>query len=199
MKDNSKRKIYTAERNNKRKSRVLLSSLVIALMFVVGVTTAYLMTNTNSITNTFQPAQVACAVEETFDRTTKENVKIKNTGNTEAYIRAAVVVTWKDGENGNVYGSAPVAGEDYKIIINSGDWNMASDGYYYYKSPVASGGETGVLISSCTAVQGKAPVGYGLNVEILCTAIQSTPTAFVTERWQAVTVNSIGELTPKSN
>ena len=199
MKDNSKRKIYTAERNNKRKSRVLLSSLVIALMFVVGVTTAYLMTNTNSITNTFQPAQVACAVEETFDRTTKENVKIKNTGNTEAYIRAAVIVTWKDGENGNVYGSAPVAGEDYEININSGDWFMASDGYYYYKSPVASGGETGVLISSCTAVQGKAPVGYGLNVEILCTAIQSTPTDFVTERWQAVTVNSVGELTPKSN
>ena len=199
MKDNSKRKIYTAERNNKRKSRVLLSSLVIALMFVVGVTTAYLMTNTNSITNTFQPAQVACAVEETFDGTTKENVKIKNTGNTEAYIRAAVIVTWKDGENGNVYGSAPVAGEDYEININSGDWFMASDGYYYYKSPVASGGETGVLISSCTAVQGKAPVGYGLNVEILCTAIQSTPTDFVTERWQAVTVNSVGELTPKSN
>ena len=76
---------------------------------------------------------------------------------------------------------------------------MASDGYYYYKNPVAAGGETGVLISSCTAVQGKAPVGYGLNVEILCTAIQSTPTDFVTERWQAVTVNSVGELTPKSN
>lgn len=199
MKDNSKRKVYTAERNNKRKSRVLLSSLVIALMFVVGVTTAYLMTNTNSITNTFQPAQVACAVYETFDGTTKENVKIKNTGNTEAYIRAAVVVTWKDGENGYVYGSAPVAGKDYEININSGDWFMASDGYYYYKKPVAAGGETGVLISSCTAVQGKAPVGYGLNVEILCTAIQSTPTDFVTERWQAVTVNSVGELTPKSN
>ncbi|MBE5869543.1 MAG: hypothetical protein E7293_11425 [Lachnospiraceae bacterium] len=115
---------------------------------------------------------------------------ISNTGDTEAYIRAAIIVTWKDAENGNVYGAAPVAGTDYTIELNEAEWFEGSDGYYYYRQPVAPRGETSALINSCTVIQDKTPAGYGLNVEILGSAIQSVPVSVVNEKWPAVNVTT---------
>ena len=192
-----KRTKYSKRRANKRKATVLLSSLALILALFVGVTTAFLIAKEGSVTNTFKSSHVACQVnEESFNGTTKTNVTISNTGDTEAYIRAAIVVTWKDGENGNVYAGKPVAGEDYTISLNENDWIEGSDGYYYYKKPVAPGTSTAVLIESCRAVTEHVPAGYGLNVEILSSAIQSVPEAVVNAKWPAVEVTTPhGELT----
>ena len=144
---------------------------------------AYLVDTTSEVVNTFDPAQVSCRVdEESFDGTTKTNVTIANTSDIEAYIRAAVIVTWKD-KDGNVYGKMPVKGQktgegDYTIELNLKDeadnviWIEGSDGYYYYIRPVAVGASTATLITSCID-NGTAPAGYGLNVEILGSAIQA--------------------------
>lgn len=173
---------------------MLLSSLVLIIVMFVGITAAFLITGDGPIKNIFKPSNVSCQVnEESFDGETKTNVTIANTGDTEAYIRAAIVVTWKDAENGNVYAGKPVAGEDYTISLNETDWFLGDDGFYYYKNPVLNGDSTTVLIYSCAAIESNTPAGYGLNVEILGSAIQSVPTNVVADKW-GVTVGADGML-----
>lgn len=196
----AKRTKYSKRRANRRKATVLLSSLVLLIVLLVGTTTAFLIASDGPITNIFNSSRVTCQVnEETFDGTIKTNVTISNTGDTEAYIRAAIVVTWKDKEDGNVYGSKPVAGTDYTMKMNEIDWFLGKDGFWYYKSPVAPSGQTDsmttALITECKDL-GNAPSGYGLNVEILGSAIQSVPVSVVNEKWPAVHVDAPhGELT----
>lgn len=84
----------------------------------------------------------------------------------------------------------PVAGKDYVIewdkvsnasTTNSArSWVVASDGFYYWTSPVAPMGETGVLIRS---VDEKKTDGKNLVVDISTQAIQSTPDDAVKEAW----------------
>ena len=195
------RQKYNKRRANKRKAIVLLTSLVLLIALLVGTTIAFLITSDEPITNTFNPSQVSCEVnEESFNNEVKTNVTISNTGDTEAYIRAAIIVTWKDSENGNVYGAAPIAGKDYTIDLNLTEWIEGSDGYYYYRYPVApkdkENSATSVLINRCFAIHENTPAGYGLNVEILGSAIQSVPVSVVNEKWPAVKVDMPhGELT----
>lgn len=181
-----------------KRSLVLVVSVLALVLAVAGGTLAWLSANTTPVTNTFTPAQVSCTVEENFDGTTKKDVQIKNTSNIDAYIRAYVVVTWKDAQ-GNVYGKLPVKNTDYTMTGPEAGW-VEKDGYYYYTSPVAAnGGLTGVLISECKLNEGVMPPadGYSLSVEIIAEAIQSQPTTTVTSVWP-VTVDTDGALTPKS-
>ena len=177
-----------------KRSIVLVVSVLVLLLAVAGGTLAWLTANTGPVVNTFTPAHVTCQVDETFDGTTKSDVKVKNAGDIPAYIRAYIIVTWKDSD-GNVYGQLPVANADYTMEMaqNTG-WVTGSDGYYYYTDAVDSKGKTGVLIKSCTEITGKAPVGCNLSVEIMAEAIQSVPDKAVHEAWPVVTANS-GKLT----
>lgn len=174
---------HAAPRGMKR-SLVLVVSLLALLLAVAGGTLAWL-TAQDSVSNTFTPAHVTCDVEEDFNGTTKEKVSIKNTSDIPVYIRASIVVTWKDS-SGNVYGQKPVADTDYNMSIATDGW-VQKDGYYYYTSPVAVSGATGTLINSCTEVAGKAPEGnYHLSVEIIAEAIQSQPDRAVKDAWGVV-------------
>ncbi|MBS7276016.1 MAG: hypothetical protein KIG76_05890 [Eubacteriales bacterium] len=171
--------------------------LILAAVLAIGGTLAYIIANTVSVENKFTPGEVRCEVledfDKIFDKITKSNVRIKNTGNTAAYIRATYVVTWQK-EDGTVNGKMPVVGTDYTIEFaeNSG-WELIGD-YWYYTSPVAAGGETGVLIASCKLAEGAAvPKGYHLSVEIIASAIQSEPASVVAEKWHVAVDN--GEIT----
>lgn len=173
-----------ASKSAKRKSFTLLFSLALILLFTVGGTIAYIVTSTDNVTNTFQPSQVSCAVDETFTDGVKSNVSIKNTSDIPAYIRAHIIVTWKD-KDGNIYGgAAPVLDTDYSLTIKNGTkWvKYDTDGYYYFTEPVAVGDKTGVLIEECKYL-GNAPSGYSLSVEIIADAIQSEPPNAVGEAW----------------
>lgn len=182
--------------NKNNKSIAMLVSLIALLVVFVGSTIAYLFMQTDSITNTFTPTSTGITIVEENEGSTKNNVKITNTGEIKAYIRATVVVTWKD-TNGNVYGKAPVENTDYEVNWTMKDWVKGSDGFYYYKEPVESGDSTGVLLTDCKPVEGKAPEGYNLSVEILAQAIQAEPTSAVTDAWK-VSVDEYGKITPKS-
>lgn len=168
--------------------------LILAVILTVGGTLAYIITKTEQKDNTFTPGKVACEVVETFDKKVKSDVKIKNTGNTDAYIRAEIVVTWArdaaDSGDRIISAKQPVAGEDYTIELNETDWIMIG-GYYCHKASVAADKETEVLIKSCKPVDGKAPAGYHLSVEIIASAIQSDPTTAVTEKWGVTVENSM--------
>lgn len=175
----SKRKTATRRYRRNSKPFFLLVALAVVLCAVVGTTVAYLFDKTDSITNTFTPANVTTEITEEFDNKVKNNVKVTNTGDVDAYIRAAVVVTWQD-DDGNVYPTAPVEGTDYTVIWTMDGWKE-KDGYYYYTKVVEQGKSTGILLTSCKPVEGKAPEGYHLVVEILASAIQAE--SAVTDAW----------------
>ena len=165
-----------------KRSFVLLTALTVLMLGVVGATVSYLITSTDPVTNTFEYAKVSCQVNETFTGGVKSDVKIQNTGNIDAYIRAAVIVTWKNA-SGNVYGQ-PVPTNAYTISYNNTDWIQHDDGYWYCKDEVAANGSTPVLITKCEkTVKAAPPEGYDLSVEILADAVQSQPVDAVQDAW----------------
>lgn len=173
---------HVEKRSHAKKPLAALVALVLIIGAVVGGTLAYLAARTDAIVNTFNPAKVDITVDENFNGKTKENVKITNTGDTDVYIRATYVVTWKDTD-GNVYPEQPQPGDDYTISLNpKQDW-FYYNGYYYYTAPVAPRASTGVLIDLCTPVEGRAPEGYTLSVNVLASAIQSVPAEAVGQAW----------------
>ncbi|MBQ7500435.1 MAG: hypothetical protein IJT91_06040 [Clostridia bacterium] len=168
------------------KALILTIAAAVAIFVAVAATVSVIFDIEGPITNWFRKSYVESEVVETLDNGVKKNVSIKNTGDIPAYIRAAVVVNWKDA-SGNVSGTVPVAGVDYTINFDlAHGWKKSSDGYYYYIYPVAPSQYTGVLVTSCTPVSGTAPAGYGLSVEILGSAIQSKPANLVVEKWSGV-------------
>ena len=182
-----------------KRKRILPVSL--AVLFVIAVTVAtvyaYLKTSTDpAVENSFGAAQdPEATITESFDpNTEKKNVAVQvgKTGYS-VYVRAAIVVTWKDA-SGNVLATKPVAGTDYEISLNTSAW-FEKDGFYYHKAAVESGDFTAVLINSCAPSDGKTPAGYGLNVEIVAQTIQSAGKTdagdipAVTDAW-GVTVDS---------
>lgn len=180
-----------------KRSLVLVVSVLALVLAVAGGTLAWLTANSGPVTNTFTPAQVTCEVDETFQNNVKSAVSIKNTSNIDAYIRAYVVVTWKNAE-GNVYGKLPVKDTDYTIeYATDTGWEKGSDGYYYFTKPVGVDKTTSELIKTCAPVADKAPAGYDLSVEIIAEAIQSLPATTVTSVWP-VTVDANGALAPKA-
>ena len=86
-----------------RKKRVLLFILLPALLISIGITLAFMFKSSETIENTFFPAKVECKVEEKFNGTQKSSIAIKNTGNTDAYLRLRLVSYWVNGD-GNIVG-----------------------------------------------------------------------------------------------
>ncbi len=179
-----------------KRSITLLVSVILLICLTVGGTIAFLIDKTETVTNTFTASKVTTQVTETVAGGVKTNVAILNTGDTDAYIRAAVVVTWKNAE-GHVHATTPVAGTDYQIHLNiagsgAGMWLEGNDGFYYYTDDVSAAkvdGEgkpiyfaTDSLINSCSYTA-NAPEGYSLNVEILASGIQSKPDNAFNTSW----------------
>ena len=125
---------HTKNSKISKKTIVLLTALLLIFTVTAGSTLAYLVTKTNSVVNTFQPSVMQGSIEEEFNNVTKSDVKVTNTGDVDAYVRAAIIINWVDDEGKVV--TEPVASGDYEIDLNEGtgkDWIQLSDGYYYYK------------------------------------------------------------------
>lgn len=169
------------------KLAILFIAVVMLIGAVVGSTVAFLVTKTAPVENKFTYASVSCTVSESFNGTTKEKVQIQNTGTTDAYIRATYVVSWlnKDGSIAPVPQGTTPDGYILSISENPNNaWTKGTDGYFYYLTPVAPGGLTDGSLVNCTVTypQGVEPE-YILSVEILATAVQSTPAKAVREAW----------------
>lgn len=166
-----------------KRSGILLAAVIVLLAGAVGGTWAFLVAQSEPVQNDFTYAHVRCTIDETFDGTTKSNVQIQNTGDISAYIRARIVVTWKD-ESGNVSAVVPVKDTDYTIEFNQKEWTE-KNGYWYCNTVVDATGLTPKLITECKKKSNaKVPDGYDLSVEILADAIQSEPASAVTEAWK---------------
>ena len=198
----------------RNKKIIIVASVLLLLLTAVGVTLAYVFTATKPVENAFTPSQVSCAVVENGRdpvsgslvnmSAPKENVQIINTGNTDAYIRVAVVVNWMNEDGSRVWAQRPIKDTDYTITYNlaKGGWFDGGDGFYYYSKAVSSTSPdnlTDILITNAALISGvTAPVGtdntqYYLSIEIVASAIQAVPASTVSEQW-GVTVSDDGTI-----
>lgn len=171
----------------KRKQIVALLVGVLLLAGAAG-TFAWLSV-TGVLVNEFGFGSVAPSVDEKLNGSVKSDVAVKNDGSAPAYLRVAVDIYWQDQDGARLW-DEPVAGTDYIIkwgsvsnasaSNNASSWVVASDGYYYWTSPVAPMAKTDVLIKSVTE---QKVDGKNLVVDISTQAIQSTPDDAVTEAW----------------
>lgn len=160
--------------NNRATGKVSTLAIALILILAIGIggTVAFLVANTDPITNSFTPANVTCEVNEDFnaDNTVKTSATVQNTGNIPAYIRVAVVANTIDDEN-NVTGAARL---DDKLA--SDKWTKLDDGYYYYNEVVAPDASTSNLLMDGIELD-------GIQVTILASAIQSEPAGAVADAW----------------
>ena len=183
----------------KRKQIVALLVGVLLLAGAAG-TFAWLSV-TGVLVNEFGFGSVAPSVDEKLDGNVKSNVMITNNGSAPAYLRVAVDIYWQDQDGARLWDEPkeePKGEADYEIAWNVADasgansaynWVKASDGFYYWTSPVAPGAETGVLINRVTEL--KATEGRNLVVDISTQAVQATPDEAVHDAWGCSVENDV--------
>ena len=156
----------------KHKRTILLSALAVMSaisIMSVGPTYAYLKLEAPSHPeNSFT---AAASVDPTVND--DYSVSVGET-NYSVYVRAAIVVTWKDSE-GAILATAPVEGTDY-TIASGAKWTPDSDGFYYYNEAVRSGQSTDALITSVSPIRNAPEEGYSLSVDVVAQTIQAKGT-----------------------
>ena len=169
----------------------LVLSVVFLLVLVGGSTLAWLSARSVEAENIFTPSQVTCEVTEEFDKGTgvKTNVNVRNTGDTEAYIRVKLV-TYRTNEAGDHIGGVAELPE-----FTLGENWVEHDGYYYYTQPVApKASPVANLTDSMTLVASYQDADGGSQaIDVMAEAIQSIPADAVRKVW-GVSVSSDGTL-----
>ena len=167
------------------KSSGMFLAVGLILLFGIGSTYSLLVSKSDQVVNSFSQGVVSVEIMESFDGQTKRDVTVANTGNVSAYVRAAILVTWRDA-SGNIIGKQPELGTDYTLELNRTDWFM-QDGFFYHRAPVGSGEVSSVLIQEARQLRPNA--NSQLSIEILGSGIQSTPSLAVEEAWNVAVVN----------
>lgn len=164
----------------KKKKWIAIALLATSLVAANG-TVAWLF-HSKALTNTFTPAKVTGTVVETFDKKNKENVKVQNTSDIPVYIRVALVPTWKDGTNAT---ALKTEGTYTMNLGTSNKWIKGSDGFYYYKEPVAVKAETDILIQYCSpkTTLGEDYQGKQFELDVIANLIQADPIDAVKDAW----------------
>lgn len=156
-----------ARRNARRKKTAIVVLCVALLVSIVcGSTVAFVIARSRTVDNSFTAGRVACSVAQDYS--------VQNTGNTDAYIRATIVVNWENSD-GDIRGIAPVAGQDYTVTLNE-EWTVIEQNgraYYYYNGAVAPNGVTAPLCTVSLKEGVQAPAGFTLAVEVPAEAIQA--------------------------
>lgn len=178
--------------------RKRIIALLVGGIFLAGtVGTLAWLSATGVLVNQFGIGSVTPSVQETLNGNVKSNVKAENTGTAPAYIRAAVDIYWQDGNGARLW-EEPQADKDYVIAWSVADasgansassWVKASDGFYYWTSPVAPNTETDVLIASVTEL--RATEGRNLVVDVSTQAVQSVPDDAAREAWNCTVQDSV--------
>lgn len=169
----------------------LALSVVFLLVLAGGSTLAWLSAQSVEAENIFTPSQVTCEVTEEFDKETgvKTNVNVRNTGDTEAYIRVKLVTYRTNADGAHIGGVAELP----KFTLGE-NW-VKHDGYYYYTLPVAPGASPAAnLTDSMTLVASYQDADGGSQaIDVMAEAIQSIPADAVRKVW-GVSVSSDGTL-----
>lgn len=162
----------------KRGFPVLIACVLLSIASFGG-TLAYILTNTESLENSFEPAQVSCEVlEDQFDGINKTNVRVQNTGDAPAYIRVKLLPYYYDREENEI-----IAKKSWTPLFTSAEgWVKGADGFYYYSSPVAPGDSTPALITSLQLKIDDVSLAREV-LEIIASCVQAEPDAAVLAAW----------------
>ena len=140
----------------------------------------------------------------------KQNVEITNNGNVDCFIRAAIIGNWADPDGNAVFGYTDFTDGSYEEIepwsvdtaindneftnlaLSDRNWERGTDGYFYYKVAVPSGGQTTALFDTYTPsatppeykVAGK-PVAVHFVMEIAVQAIEAKSGQTYSAAWAA--------------
>lgn len=180
--------VQSTTRNRKSsRNRIKLATpmlvVILLVVFTVGGTVAWLTTHTEPVNNQFTPAQVSCAVSESFNGTTKSNVSVTNTSDIPAYVRIRLV-SYRVNASGQRIGGAAEIPE----FSPANGWVKGTDGMYYYPSPVAVNATAPALFGSITLASYNDADGGKQVIEVIAEAIQAAGvnaqgTAAVTAAW----------------
>lgn len=77
----------------KAQAKFLITVLTLVVLLGVGATVAYLQSTTGTLTNTFEMVELDTRIEETVNTDGTKNVVIANTGKSNAYVRARIMVS----------------------------------------------------------------------------------------------------------
>ena len=169
-------------KNKFSKKKVLIILLILLVTSLVVGTVAYYFV-LNSKSNIFTEGTIKLEIIENFnsENNIKENVLIKNTGNSPIYIRVAILYLFENND-GQIIEDIPIKDTDYTInFSSSNNWVLNSDGYYYYKYPIEPGSNTDILIDNCKQI--KEYDDKSFIVDVLAQAIQTNPNKAVKEAW----------------
>ena len=178
---------YLRKKTRSARPWLLAGLLAVLLLASIAGTIAYMQVHSH-ISNSFTVAKLSIELNETFDGKDKTNVTVKNTGDVPAYLRAAIVVNWKDTD-----GTVISAKESEYSMAMGPEWVQGADSYWYCKKATDAGRPSPALIVSCKPIAVKAD--QLLSVEILIQGVQAEPATAVEELWDA-TVTADGTLTP---
>ena len=157
-----------------KKSLTALIALILIVCLAVGGTVAFIVTQTQAVKNTFTPSDVKVDIQEEFNGSIKKNVNVKNTGDTDAYIRVKLVTYMADSEGNPIAENASIPS-----FVPGSDWSYCeSDDTYYYGKPVATGDKTSDIIGSDGIT-----LKDGQVVEVLAEGIQAMPKQAVIDAW----------------
>lgn len=160
-----------------RLEKLLLTAMALALILgiTVGITAAYVLTHSDTLENTFVPARVQVAVDETFNPVSGDLSQVTVTNdqsNIPVYIRVAVVTNWLR-DDGNVCGGSH--SETLPTFTPGTDWVLGADGFYYYTKAVSVGSATTPLFHGTVTLPTDAD-GCTAQVFFLASAIQAEGT-----------------------
>lgn len=168
---------------------IILIVLAVSLISC-GTVLALMLRRSQTEENSFVPAIVSCEVTETVVDNEKTSIKVKNTGNIEAYLRVCFVTYWVNAEGKIV----PEPSKDISKLLCTKNWKAGSDDIFYYIEPVAPGAEVEFLDLEETIELAVDENGNKQVLEVFAEAIQSLPETAVTESWK-VTLDSERNIT----
>ena len=141
------------------KRQIILAALGVILLIVSGISTTMLyIIDAQKETNRIVIGYNEIDIKEEFDpppelkqgdNIYKKAVSIKNTGNTEAYVR--VFADFSSKEIADISQISNDNGETYSSLSSftpSNGWVHGNDTYYYYTTPLAPGESTSALFTN---------------------------------------------------
>lgn len=183
----------------KRRSSLFFIAIIFALIATCGSIFAYMFKQTEIKENNITPASVSCTVTEVINKdqetqevvnenvSEKNSIKVKNTGNIDAYLRVRLVSYWIKEIDGELK-IIPKASVVPEFNVAEG-WLKGSDNIYYYQYPIKPGESTGELLASVIYLAEEDDTRQA--IEVFAEAIQSKPDSSVIDSWH-VEVNDEG-------
>lgn len=178
-----------------KKKLILLASLAAILLAAAGGSIAYFTTHATA-TNVITAGNVRMTLhDETADGkafpqeglstlmpgdTADKIVYVENTGDNAFYTRIKLRCSAQSPDG------AALSFDKIALNINTANWQLGADGWYYYNSAVEKGAQTGPLFTEVTLLPdtGNAYMDANVSIEIVAQAVQKANNGATV--WQAV-------------